>query len=108
VFGREPGDEPIVGDWNGDGRDTIGVRREGRWLLRNVLAAGYADVVFTFGDGPAEVAVVGDVTGDGRDTVGVLEDTLWSFRDANSDGEPAVTLRYLGDPSIVSDPVPTD
>jgi murein DD-endopeptidase MepM/ murein hydrolase activator NlpD len=108
VFGREPGDEPIVGDWNGDGRDTIGVRREGRWLLRNVLAAGYADVVFTFGDGPAEVAVVGDVTGDGRDTVGVLEDTLWSFRDAHSDGEPAETLRYLGDPSVVGDPVPTD
>ena len=30
----QPGDIPVVGDWNGDGKDEIGVYRSpGRWYL---------------------------------------------------------------------------
>ena len=36
AFGQ-PGDQPVAGDWNGDGIDTIGVYRPstGQFLLRN-------------------------------------------------------------------------
>ena len=34
VYGQ-PGDIPVVGDWNGSGRTFIGVVRGNRWLLRN-------------------------------------------------------------------------
>ena len=32
-FGRMPGDVPVVGDWNGDGRTKVGVFRKGHWIL---------------------------------------------------------------------------
>jgi hypothetical protein len=41
----------VVGDWNGDGVDTIGVYRFslGEWYLRNSNTAGIADLNFTYG-----------------------------------------------------------
>ena len=38
-------DAPIVGDWNGDGCDTLGIYRpsEARVYLSNVLATRFAD-----------------------------------------------------------------
>ena len=35
-----PGDKPVVGDWNQDGRTDIGVVRGNIWLLRNRPDAG--------------------------------------------------------------------
>ncbi|MCX6719472.1 MAG: hypothetical protein NTZ38_03825, partial [Candidatus Taylorbacteria bacterium] len=29
------GDQPVAGDWNGDGKDKIGVLRNGNWYLDN-------------------------------------------------------------------------
>jgi hypothetical protein len=43
TFGR-PGDQPLIGDWNGDGVDTIGIYRSERFYLRNANAPGPADV----------------------------------------------------------------
>lgn len=67
------GDVPFAGDFNGDGIDTVGVRRPttGTVHLRNVHAPGAADLSFTFGD-PGDVVVLGDWGGDGVDTVGVF------------------------------------
>jgi hypothetical protein len=46
-----PGDIPIVGDWNGDGIDTVGIYRpsNGKFYLRNSNTSGTADVVLDFG-----------------------------------------------------------
>jgi hypothetical protein len=60
-----------VGDWNGDGKDTIGVFRSGRWFLRNTNTTGVADQTFSYGL-PDDVPVVGDWNGDGTTTVGVF------------------------------------
>src|SRR5438067_2190393 len=45
-----PGDLPIVGDWDGDGVDTVGVVRGSLFLLRNSNTAGTADIAFVYGD----------------------------------------------------------
>ena len=45
--------KPVVGDWDGDGTDTVGMLApDGRWFLRNANSAGPTDVgVFSYGSG---------------------------------------------------------
>jgi stage II sporulation protein D len=47
-YGRAD-DIPLVGDWNGDGRQTPGVFRDGDWYLRNSPSGGGADIHFRYG-----------------------------------------------------------
>jgi len=65
-----PGDQPFVGDFDGDGIDTIGMYRPptGQVFLLNSLAGGAADVTFSFGNA-GDVMIAGDWDGDGVDTV---------------------------------------
>ena len=69
----DPGDIPIVGDWNGDGIDTIGVVRGNTWYLRNSNTTGVADVTFTFGDAGDRPSRVGTVDPRQRRERGVIE-----------------------------------
>jgi hypothetical protein len=39
----------VVGDWNGDGTDGIGVFNAGQWRLRQTPTGGGAQVNFDFG-----------------------------------------------------------
>jgi len=70
-FGN-PGDYPIVGDWNCDGTDTPGLyrRSDGYVYLRNVNTQGVADIRFFFGN-PGDLPLAGDFNGDGCDTVSI-------------------------------------
>jgi hypothetical protein len=78
LFGN-PGDKPVVGDWDGDGVDEIGLHREttGFFYYRNTLTTGIADGQFFFGD-PGDRFVSGDW--------GVVDgvDTPAMFRPSNS------------------------
>jgi hypothetical protein len=65
-----PDDIVIVGDWDGDKTDALGVRRGNQYFLKNTTATGYADIVFSYGEATDEV-FVGDWNGDGKDTRGV-------------------------------------
>lgn len=60
-FGRR-GDRPIVGDWNGDGVDTVGVVRvedgEAQWKLTNDLSNPTTEETIIFGD-PGDMPLVG-------------------------------------------------
>jgi len=60
LFG-DAGDKPVVGDWDGDGIDEIGLHREttGFFYYRNTLTTGIADGQFYFGD-PGDRFVAGD------------------------------------------------
>ena len=65
-FGR-PGDVPVVGDFNGDGIDELGVYRDGMWYI-DTNGNGEIDAedqVFELG-GPGDKPVVGDWNGDGK------------------------------------------
>ncbi len=98
AYGRA-GDTPLCGDWDGDGRDTIGVRRGRTFLLRNQNTGGPAHHSFLFGRS-GDLPVVGDWEGDGTDTVGVVRSAQWYLASTHSASSPTRTFRY-GSPTDV-------
>jgi stage II sporulation protein D len=73
--------QPLVGDWDGDGRSDPGWYDNGAVSVR---VAGEA-VTFRFGTRD-DVAVVGDWDGDGRDGLAVFRAGRWFLRDALTSG----------------------
>jgi len=71
-FYGDPGDLPMVGDWDCDGDETPGLYRQsdGFVYLRNSNTQGTADIRFFFGN-PGDIPLAGDFDGDGCDTVGI-------------------------------------
>ena len=66
----------MVGDFNGDGVDEIGVYRDGQWIIdtngnRQIDAH---DTVFALGEA-GDTPVVGDWDGDGTDDPGTYHST---------------------------------
>jgi SpoIID/LytB domain protein len=68
----DPGDAPFMGDWDGDGIDTPGLRRDsnGFVYLRHSNSQGTADVEYFYGDA-GDVVFTGDWDADGDDTLGL-------------------------------------
>jgi peptidase M23-like protein len=68
----DPGDNPFVGDFDGDGVDSVGLYRSstGFAYFRDSLTTGVADVSFFYGDAGDQI-LAGDWDGDGDDTVAV-------------------------------------
>ena len=89
AFGGLPGDVPVVGDWNGDHIDEVGVYRDGAWYLDwdgdSHLTA--ADKLYFFGGLPDDVPVVGDWNGDGADEVGLFRGGFFWLLDSNGNGQ---------------------
>lgn len=79
IYGN-PGDVPIIGDWDCDGFDSPGMYRQsdGYVYLRNISARGKADIRFFFGD-PDDVPIAGDFNGDGCDTVSLYRPSQQRF-----------------------------
>jgi hypothetical protein len=125
TFGQ-PGDQPIVGDWNGDGTDDVGVFRPstGQFLLRQIgitfvrpcpLCVPIPQVTIittTVNFGTAgDLAVVGDWNGDGIDTPGVLRPSTgeWFLSNGPSINNTTLavdlsfSLGQLGDTPLVGD-----
>lgn len=67
-FFGNPGDQVVVGDWDGNGTDTLGIRRRGKMFLTNVNATSVADTEFFFGV-EGDTAFGGDPDGDGSDGI---------------------------------------
>lgn len=83
------GDVPFIGDWNGNGVDTAGLRRDsdGFVYLRNSNTQGVADVSFFYGvNGDAVFA--GDWDADGDDTIGLYRPSngVVYLRNSNTTG----------------------
>lgn len=76
------GDIPVAGDWNGTGVITIGVFRNGQWILdqnNNGAWDGTSiDAVYNFG-AAGDIPVVGDWNGDGRSKFGVFRPATGQF-----------------------------
>ncbi len=95
------GDVPIVGDWDGDGVETVGLVRPRRgvyrWYLTNRLAQA-VDVEFDHGEVEIDRPVVGDWDGDGRTTPGLVRDhngeMRWLLTDKLAPGVEALDRRF--------------
>ena len=87
-FYGNPGDYPIMGDWNGDGDETPGLYRQadGFVYLRNSNSQGIADIQFFFGN-PGDVPIAGDFNNDGFDTVSIYRPSNQTFYIINELGE---------------------
>ena len=85
-------DQPVVGDWDGNGKANPGVRNPGTRTFR--LKAGKVVTEVKFG-GRSDLAIVGDWDGDGVWEVGTRRATSNLFRLRAADG--TVTKVRLGD-----------
>jgi hypothetical protein len=66
-------DIPVVGDFNGDGIDEIGIFRDGQWLLdtKRDYQFDAKDEIHRLGEA-GDLPVVGDWDGDGTDDLAVF------------------------------------
>jgi hypothetical protein len=112
-FYGNPGDFPMMGDWNCDGVDTPGLYRQsdGFVYLRNSNSQGVADIRFFFGN-PGDIPLAGDFNGDGCDTVSIhraSEARIYVINalGANDGGLGAADFNYVfgnpGDKPFVGD-----
>ena len=96
-----PGAVPLMGDWNGDGIDTVGTYDPNTSIvsLRHTNSAGPVDVTFTLGL-PGDAVIAGDFDGDGTDTVSVVRPSdgfVLVYDTIGADlGDPAATYTPAG------------
>lgn len=83
-YGRDT-DAVVAGDWDGDGKDTLAVRRGVVTYYKNKLAGGVADNYFYFGR-PDDLPLVGDWDGDGKDTIALQRGTTFFVNNSLAGG----------------------
>jgi murein DD-endopeptidase MepM/ murein hydrolase activator NlpD len=76
--------EPVTGDWNGDGKTDIGLRRisTGMWYFRTGPTWNQTTVSWDPGKGTDLQPVTGDWNGDGKTDIGLrrISTGMWYFR----------------------------
>lgn len=98
---------PVVGDWDGDGVDTVGVYdpATSRFMLQNINETG-APIAYNFVFGPhGGVPVSGDWTGSGHDSVGVYYSGVFYLRNTLSAGpaDERIVFGRRGDVPVTGD-----
>ena len=87
AFGGNPGEQPVIGDWNGDGKTKVGYLYNGNWLLdyngNGVFDA--ADRFYSFPYNAGDRAVVGDWNGSHTTKIGIYRNGFWLL-DYNGNG----------------------
>ncbi|MCC8028819.1 MAG: N-acetylmuramoyl-L-alanine amidase, partial [Lachnospiraceae bacterium] len=103
IYGRST-DEVLVGDWDGDGIDTLCIRRGNIYYFTNSLSGGGTDIRITYGRDTDEV-LVGDWNNDGIDTLCVKRGNKYYVKNTISDGDADQVITYGrdGDEVLVGD-----
>jgi hypothetical protein len=88
------GDRPVVGDWDGDGNEDLGVLHGNTFsLLLGVDPAG-PTLTVALPAGVTGTPIAGDWNGDGIDTVGVFKHGVWTTLQRNKTGAATRTLQF--------------
>ncbi|MPV36572.1 PKD domain-containing protein [Georgenia subflava] len=103
MYGR-PADAVLIGDWDGDGTDSITVRRGNVFYVNNAPRGGAAESVFVYGR-PGDTVLVGDWDGDGVDTLAVRRGAQYHVKNDLSSGPADQVVAYgrSGDQVVVGD-----
>ena len=85
-YGVSPGDVPVLGDWDADGRDDLAIYRAGgSWSIRNGSGpTGRTLYTFTYGVQSGDRPVAGDWDGNGTDDAGIYRKGQWHLRSTAS------------------------
>lgn len=103
-----PSDLPVMCDWDGDGRSSVGLYRgtSGYLYLRNSNDFGLADASIFYGI-PGDQPVCGDWNGDGVESIGVYRPSSSTFylRNQNTTGIADVEIQFgiAGDVPLIGD-----
>jgi hypothetical protein len=91
-----PGDVPLMGDWDCDGIETVGMYRPstGFAYLRNHNSFGVADQDFYYGI-PGDMALAGDWDGDGCDTLAIFRPAEGRIYISNTLGTRPADFSFL-------------
>jgi len=91
-WGKQPGDIPITGDWNGNGITETGIfRAGGHWYLdtnnNGTWDGSPLDTEFSWGKQPGDVPITGDWNGDGITETGIFRPGTGFYLDMNNNGQ---------------------
>ena len=101
-YGAAP-DKPVMGDWNGDGIDTVGTFSDGYFYLRNFNSSDYAETSFAYGL-PGDIPIAGDWNGDSIDTIGVFRNGTFHLSNTHSGTiDLSFTFGQTGDTPLAGD-----
>jgi len=85
-------DQYLIGDWDGDGLDNVGVRRGNQYLLDTDFTGGH-DISVRYGGKNEDDYLVGDFTQSGCDTIAIRRDNSILI-DTDLDGRHDITLVF--------------
>src|SRR5690625_476256 len=92
MYGRHT-DEVLIGDWDGNGTDSITVRRGKTYFVNNHPRGGPAESVFMYGRAD-DVVLVGDWDGDGVDTLAVRRGKTYHVKNSLRGGDADRVILY--------------
>ncbi len=97
---QTPGWQPVAGDTDGDGNDSVSLFRDGVWLIRDVEGGPARTIRFGLkGDQP----VMGDWNGDGVDSLGLFRRGRWYVKDTLVSPYRSFGYGLPGDVAVVGD-----
>ena len=85
-------DRVYTGDWNGDGKDSLAVRRGSTYYFANSLG-GSATTVVNYGKS-TDTVLVGDWDGDGKDTLAVRRGSTYYVSNKLSGGKASTVFTF--------------
>jgi len=90
-WGKQPGDIPITGDWNGNNITETGIFRPGgNWFLDMNNNGMYdntpTDRTFSWGKQPGDIPITGDWNNDGMTETGIFRRGAGFYLDMNNNG----------------------
>ncbi len=94
AFGA-PTDLPVVGDWDGNGRDEVGVYRQGQWYFDMDGNGTWNPAIDAFKQAfgaPSDLPVAGDWNGDGKDEIGVYRQGTWYLDNGNGRWDAGIDM----------------